>query len=36
VGAMAISRGVVKADPAQADEVLQQVRAVVEGLSAKT
>ncbi|MFA9285136.1 TetR/AcrR family transcriptional regulator [Comamonas sp. SY3] len=36
VGAMAISRGVVKADPALADEVLQQVRAVVEGLSAKT
>lgn len=35
VGAMAISRGVVKADPALADEVLQQVRAVVEGMSAK-
>ena len=35
VGAMAISRGVVKADPALADEVLQQVRVVVEGLSAK-
>nr|WP_145545308.1 TetR family transcriptional regulator [Variovorax boronicumulans] len=35
VGAMAISRGMAKADRAEADAVLAQVRGVLEGLAAR-